>query len=38
MNYEDKFNYVTSNFYLSTHKRSKLLFCGEEQSVIIKKL
>ena len=38
MNSDDKFNYVAGNFYLPINKRSKLLFCGEGQSVIIKNL
>ena len=38
MNSCDKFNYVAGNYYLPTNKRSKLLFCGEGQSVIIKNL
>ena len=38
MNSEDKFNYVIGNFYIPINKRSKLLFCGEGQSVMIKSL
>ena len=38
MNNDNKFNYVIGNFYLPTNKRSKLLFCGEGQSVIVKQL
>ena len=38
MNNDNKFNYVIGNFYLPTNKRSKLLFCGEGQSIIVKQL
>ena len=38
MNNDNKFNNIIGNFYLPTNKRSKLLFCGEGQSVIIKNL
>jgi hypothetical protein len=38
MNADDKFNYVIGNFYIPINKRSKLLFCGEGQSVMIKSL
>ena len=38
MNCDNKFNYVMGNFYLPTYKRSKLLFCGEGQSIIVKDL
>jgi hypothetical protein len=38
MNCEDKFNYVMGNFYLPVYKRSKLLFCGEGESIIVKDL
>ena len=38
MNSDIKYNYVISNFYLPTNKRSKILFCGEGQSVIVKSL
>ena len=38
MNSDNKFNYVIGNFYLPTNKRSKILFCGEGQSVIVKNL
>ena len=38
VNCDDKFNYVLGNFYLPTNKRSKILFCGEGQSVIVKNL
>ena len=38
MNSDNKFNYVIGNFYLPTNKRSKILFCGEGHSVIVKNL
>ena len=38
MNSDKNFNYVIGNFYLPTNKRSKILFCGEGQSVIVKSL
>lgn len=38
MNSDSKFNYITGNFYLPTNKRSKILFCGEGQSAIVKSL
>ena len=38
MNSDNKFNNIRGNIYLPTNKRSKLLFCGEGQSVIIKNL
>ena len=38
MNCEDKFNYVMGNFYLPVYKRSKLLFCGEGDSIVVKDL
>ena len=38
MNSDIKYNYIVSNFYLPTNKRSKILFCGEGHSVIVKSL
>ena len=38
MNEDKKYNYIFGNFYLPTNKRSKILFCGEGESVIVKKL
>ena len=38
MNSDNKFNYITGNFYLPINKRSKILFCGDGKSIIIKKL
>ena len=38
MNSDDKYNSIIGNFYLPTNKRSKILFCGEGQSIILKRL
>ena len=38
MNSDNKYNYIMGNFYLPTNKRSKILFCGEGHSVIVKNL
>ena len=36
MNSDNKYNYVIGNFYLPTNKRSKILFCGDGKSIIVK--
>ena len=38
VNSDNKFNQIIAKFYLPTNKKSKLLFCGEGESVIIKNL
>ena len=38
MNSDNKYNSIIGNFYLPTNKRSKILFCGEGQSIILKRL
>ena len=38
MNEDNKYNSIMGNFYLPTNKRSKILFCGEGESVIVNKL
>ena len=38
VNNDDKFNQIIAKFYLPTNKKSKLLFCGEGESVIIRNL
>ena len=38
MNSDNKYNYVIGNFYLPTNKRSKILFCGDGKSIIVKNL
>ena len=37
-NSDNKFNHVIGNFYLPINKRSKILFCGQGKSVIVKNL
>ena len=37
-NSDNKFNHVIGNFYLPINKRSKIIFCGEGKSAIIKSL
>ena len=38
INNNNKFNHIEGKFYLPTIKRSKLLFCGIGQSVLVRKL
>ena len=38
LNSNNKYNYATGNFYLPTNKRSKILFCGEGENIIVNKL
>ena len=38
MNSDNKFNQVIAKFYLPTNNKSKLLFCGEGDCIIIKDL
>ena len=38
MNSDSKYNYILGNFYIPTNKRSKILLCGEGESIIVNKL